>query len=232
MIRPYSTLAIVLCGSLAPSAARAITLDQMLAQMDQNAATFKSVTAHFRQVSHVEALKGEPDLAGAGTTSMKRSKKDTRVLFVFQTPDPRMVALSGNKLEDYKPKIEEVDEYDIAQYRSLVQQYLLIGFGASGKELKMQYTIRELGEETVSGQKALRIELIAKDKQVLKQFPKIELWLSEEKDKGYPVQQKAYQTAGDYQMITYSEIQINPSLQDSALKLTLPKSVKRVHPGK
>jgi outer membrane lipoprotein-sorting protein len=224
-------LAMALCGAAAPGAL-ADTLDQILALMDQNAASFKSMTAHFRQDSHVEALKGEPDQSGTGVTSMKRSKKDVRVLFVFDQPDPKSVALSGNKLEIFYPKIQTVEEYDIAKYRELVQQYLLVGFGASGKDLKAEHKIRELGEETVSGQKALRIELISKDQEVAKKVPKMELWLSEDKDRGYPLQQKAYQTAGDYTMITYSEIKINPSLPDSAFKLNVSKSVKRITPGK
>src|SRR5579872_6853008 len=129
-------LAIALC-----CAARAGTLDQILAQMDQNAATFKSMSARFRQASHVEALKGEPDQIGTGTTSMKRSKKDIRVLFVFDQPDPKSVALSGNRLEIFYPKIQTVEEYDIAKYRELVQQYLLVGFGASGTDLKAEHKI-------------------------------------------------------------------------------------------
>ena len=69
----------------------------------------------------------------------------------------------------------------------------------------------------VDGEKAARLELIPKDKQVRQQFPKIELWISEAKD--YPVQEKLYQTGGDYMLITYSDVVINPSLPDSAFKL-------------
>ncbi len=222
-------LAVALCCA---SAARADTLDQMFAQMDQNAGSFKSMTAHFVQASHIGALKGEPDQIGGGTTSMKRTKKEVRVMFVFDKPDPKTVAFSGSKLEIYTPNNQQVEEHDVAKYRDFVQQYLLIGFGASGQDLKAAYTIRPLGEDAVSGQKALRIELVSKDKQVVKQVPKIELWLSEEKDKGYPLQQKAHQTAGDFTMVTYSDIKINPSLPESAFKLSLPKSVKRIAPGK
>jgi len=49
---------------------------------------------------------------------------------------------------------------------------------------------------------------------------------------GYPIQQKFYEPAGDYMVFTYSEMKINPELADSALKLHLPKSVKREYPQK
>jgi outer membrane lipoprotein-sorting protein len=65
---------------------------------------------------------------------------------------------------------------------------------------------------------------------VLQQFPKIELWISV--DKGYPVQEKFYQTGGDYQALVFTDVVINPALSDSSYKLTLPKGVKREYPGK
>jgi outer membrane lipoprotein-sorting protein len=76
----------------------------------------------------------------------------------------------------------------------------------------------------------MRLELIPKSREVAQQFPKIELWISEAT--GYPVQQKLYQTGGDYMLVTYSDVVINPSLPDSAFKLNAPKGVKRVSPGK
>jgi len=51
-------------------------------------------------------------------------------------------------------------------------------------------------------------------------------------ENGYPIQQKFYQPAGDYMVFTYSGIKINPDLADSALKLHLPKNVKREYPQK
>ena len=100
----------------------------------------------------------------------------------------------------------------------------------SGKELKADYSLRDLGADTVNGQKTGRIELIPKAKEVSQQFPKIELWISEAT--AYPVQQKLHQTGGDYMLITYSDVAINPNLPDSAFKLNVPKGVKRVIQGK
>ena len=102
---------------------------------------------------------------------------------------------------------------------------LALGFGASGKELKADYTLQELGADTVNGQKAMRLELIPKSKEVLKQLPRIELWISAAT--GYPIQQKLHQTGGDYMLATYSDVVINPRLPDSAYKLNLPKGVKK-----
>ena len=56
------------------------------------------------------------------------------------------------------------------------------------------------------------------------------LWISDAT--GYPVQQKFFQSGGDYHFVTYSDLKINPDLPDSALKLKLPKGVKREFPQK
>ena len=52
---------------------------------------------------------------------------------------------------------------------------------------------------------------------------KCELWIS---DKGLTVQQKFHTGGGDYVLSTYSRINLNPNIADSAVKLDLPKGVK------
>jgi outer membrane lipoprotein-sorting protein len=207
------------------TASPAESLDQLLARMDQNAATFKSMTAKLRHASYVAVIK-EDDVK-TGTIRMKRTKRDVMVLVEFTAPDPKAVAVAGTKVEVYLPNLQTVEEYDFGKS---VDKYLALGFGASGKDLKADYSLRELGAETANGQKTMKLELTPKAKDVLQQFPKIELWLSE--STGYPVQQKLHQTGGDYMLVTYSEVLINPSLPDSTFKLNLPKGVKRVFPGK
>jgi outer membrane lipoprotein-sorting protein len=86
-----------------------------------------------------------------------------------------------------------------------------------------------LGEDAIGGEKADRLELIPKSKEVLQHLIKFELWISAA---GYPIQQKFYFPGGDYQLATYSDVKINPEISESALKLHLPKNVKREYPQK
>ncbi len=86
-----------------------------------------------------------------------------------------------------------------------------------------------MGTDTVSGQKTDLLELIPKSKEVLQHLRKLEIWVAEN---GYPVQQKFYEPGGEYVLFTYSDVKINPDLADSALKLHLPKGVKREYPQK
>src|SRR5438105_4699196 len=106
-------------------------LDQVLARMDRNAATFKSMKANLKHVSHVAVI--NEDNVSTGTMSMKRSKREVVALVEFTAPDPKAVALSGSKVEIYYPKLQTVEEYDIG--KNLVEKYLVLGFGSSGKDL-------------------------------------------------------------------------------------------------
>ena len=203
-----------------PGNAAAQTLDELLARMDQNAMSFKSMSAKLRYMSYVAVIK--EGTVSTGTLTMKRSRREAMVLVDFTEPDPKTVAVAGTKVAIYLPKLQTVEEYDLGKS---VEKYLALGFGASGKELKADYTLQELGADTVNGQKAMRLELIPKSKEVLKQLPRIELWISAAT--GYPIQQKLHQTGGDYMLATYSDVIINPRLPDSAYKLNLPKGVKK-----
>jgi outer membrane lipoprotein-sorting protein len=223
MIRSTFILAAVLLCAGAPAA----TLEQVLARMDQNAVKFKSVTARVRYDSYIAVVK--TDEVSTGTFRMKRSKRNVLVLVELTEPDPKTIAFSGTKVEIYYPKLKQIEVYDLGSH-DVVEKYLALGFGASSNDLKADYAIRELGAEAMNGVETSRLELIPKSKQVLQQFLKIELWMSDAT--GYPVQEKFYKTGGDYTIITYSDVTINPTLPDSAFKLNPPKGVQRVFPGK
>lgn len=214
--------------SCAASVAVGGIADQVLAKMDQNAVSFKSMSANVKRLSHTAVI--NEDDTNTGSIRMKRSKREAQVLVDFTAPDPKSMAVSGTKAEIYYPKLKTVEEYDLGKNRDMVEKFLAIGFGASGKDLQADYSLRELGEEAVNGEKTVRLELTPKSAKVAQQFPKIELWISE--SSGYPIQQKFHQTGGDFMLATYSDIKINPSLPDSAFKLNIPKGVKRVFPGK
>jgi len=64
----------------------------------------------------------------------------------------------------------------------------------------------------------------------LQQLKKVEIWISD--TDVYPVQQKFYLSAGDYKLVTYTDVKMNIPLSDGDLKLKVPKDVKRVFPQK
>jgi outer membrane lipoprotein-sorting protein len=203
-------------------------LETVLARMDQAGAAFQGMSAHVRRVSHTAVI--DEDTVDSGTILLKRvHPRDMRMLVDLTQPDAKTVAFAGRKLEIYYPKIQTVQEFDVGKNKELLEQFFLIGFGTSSAELRNAYDIRLLGPETVESQKTERLELVPKSKEVLEHLTKFELWISET---GYPVQQKFYLPGGDYLLVTYTNVKINPELPDAQLKLHLPKGVKREFPQK
>ena len=88
-----------------------------------------------------------------------------------------------------------------------------------------QYKVAAGGSETVSGMVTTRLDLTPLSKEVVQHFEKLQLWISDEG--GYPVRQKLIQPSGDYILITYSNIKINPPLNSSSVELQLPSGVKK-----
>ncbi len=198
----------------------------VLARMDASAAAFKSMSANLKRVSHTAVI--NEDSVDSGTIKLKRSHGDTRMLVDLTAPDRKTAALEGDTFQIYLPKIKTVQEYDLGKKRELLDQFLLLGFGTPGRELSRAYDTTFMGAETVEGHKSGHLQLIPKSPDVLKQLNKIDLWISD--DTGYPVQQKFNQPSGDYTLVTFSDLKVNPNLPDSALKLQIPKGVKREYP--
>ena len=113
--------------------------------------------------------------------------------------------------------------------RDLMDQFFLAGFGTTSHELQEAYTVRLAGLETIAGQKTTHLELIPKSKEVLQHLKRFELWIADEN--GLPVQQR-FVPAGQSVLVTYTNLKVNAGLPDSALKLQLPKGVKREFPQK
>jgi outer membrane lipoprotein-sorting protein len=205
------------------------SLEATLAHMDEAAAKFKALQADMQKIAHTAVINA--DSVDTGTIAVKRLKPyDIRVRIDFKDPNPRQVGIAGVKGAIYYPRINTVQEYDLGKSRSLVEQFVLLGFGSNSKDLKSAYSIGLGGPETVAGQKTTRLELIPKSQDVLALIKRVDLWISD--TMGIAVQQKLYETGGDYLLATYTNIRLVPNLPDSAVKLDLPKSVKREYPQK
>ncbi len=204
------------------------SLESVLEHMDRTAPSFKTFSADLRSVAHTAVI--DEDEVSTGTILVRRTNRGMDMLMTLTTPDPKSIAIHGQKAEIYLPKMKTIDEYDISRYRALFDQFMLIGFGTSGKELAQAYNMKVLGTDEVAGLKTTQLELVPKSPEVLKNVKKLELWFPESAD--YPVQQKFYLAAGDYKLATYTNVRKNPPLSDSDLKLKAPKDTKREFPQK
>jgi outer membrane lipoprotein-sorting protein len=204
-------------------------LQAVFARLDQSSATFKSFSANMQRLTHTDVINS--DDIDRGTIKLKRSgaRSDLKMLIEIAQPDPKSVSVQGRKGLLYYPRMQTVQEYDLGKFKEWVDQFYLMGFGTTSKEMQDGYVVRLLGVDTKDGQKVTGLELIPKSKEIVQHIKKFELWLSDKS--GLPVEQKIY-PAGQYVVITYSNARPNADLPDSALKLQLPKGTKWEYPQK
>jgi outer membrane lipoprotein-sorting protein len=217
-------------GSPAGASAADSSLQTVFSRMDQASARFKGLRADMRKLAHTEVI--NEDSVDTGTIVVRVPKPhDLRMLIDFQQPDKKKVMIAGTKVDIYYPKTEIVQEIDLGKnHRSQVEQFLLLGFGSNSKDLMDAYSVKFGGAETIAGEATSRIELVPKSKELLAQFPKFELWISDQT--GISVQQKMYQPGGDYSLATYTKMQTNVNIPESDVKLSLPKGVHWEYPQK
>jgi outer membrane lipoprotein-sorting protein len=225
MFTPFCVLLLPLLLPAAP----ADQFQQTLAKIDEAAASFKALSADMRKIHHTTLLNEDEETIG--TVVVRRPRpKELQVLFNIKTPEPMEAAFSDHTGELYHPKMMLVDVYDLDRKLGAgLSGYLLLGFGSSTKDLEQGYNIGPGGPETIDGRKTYRIALTPKKPDQVMQLSKVELWISDET--GIAVQQKLY-TGPDYDLATYSNMKISPNIPESAVKLVLPKGVKRQYPQK
>ena len=205
-------------------------LGNALSKMDANAASFRSASANIKYTTHNAVV--DIDTTQNGTLLLKRAgPREMKALIDFAAPDAHTVALEGTTAQIYYPNVKTVQQYEVGKKRDLFDQVFLLGFGGSGKELAAAYDVTLVNpEEAIDGEKTIHLQLVPKQKEVLSFLKKVDLWLSS--TNGYPVQQKGLQPSGDFTLLAYSGLKVNPNISDGSLKLKLPKGVQKVYPQK
>ena len=218
----------LLVASVALTGLRAEALTDILARMDQSARNFKTFTAKIKRTEYTKVLNDKDETDGA--RRLKRANGQTIGMVEFYGKNPQTIRFAGKTAEIYSPNAKQVDVYDASKFGKMgkqVDQLLLLGIGVTSADLRRDFTITASGTESVGGKHTTRLELIPKDKDLKKQAEKVELWIPE--GDSVPLQSKVTRTSGDYNQILYSDIQMNPTLPDSAFELNVPADVKRVN---
>jgi outer membrane lipoprotein-sorting protein len=220
-----------LAGATASLAAANDNLQQVLARMDKAASEFQAMTAQFVNVTHTDIL-NEDSPPETGTVTMKKVQSgEVQGKLNFTSPDVKIVTIEKRRVQEYLPKINTLQIFDLDKKGPQLDKFLMIGFGTSGTEIAATYDVTVLASEQVNGQAVTRLQLIPKNGEVKNYVKKLELWIPEQGDP-YPVREKIFESSGDYLLVTYSKLQINPQLQPDALELKPAAGVKIEHPGK
>jgi len=233
---PYLRPPLVLIGILAalavpPNAPAADDLNSVFSTLDKAAGNFRGLAADVHKIKHTAVVPDDDEQTGK--ILVRRSKPHELQMRVdFDPPDQQEVVLDGTKAEIYYPKRNAITPYILGKAaRPMAEQLLLLGWGSTSQDLKSTFNVTYGGTEMVAGQKAARLDLIPKDKDLLTNLPKFELWISlEGATTGIAVQVKFYEKGGkDYSVATYTNIKLR-SVSEAEVKLTAPKNAVREKP--
>jgi outer membrane lipoprotein-sorting protein len=200
------------------------SLADALAKMDTSAAKFKGMTADLQRTDYT-ALAKDTSVA-TGDIKLRRIKEgEIHMLVTLAKPDREVVAFDGKQARIYFPKTNVEQDYDVSAKKEMVEQVMLLGFGATGADLKAHYDVTFIGAEPIGGQPTAHLKLIPKSPDMLKNFRQVELWISDAL--GVPLQQKFItSTNGDFHQFMYSNLKLTGSLSDKDLQLKTPKNVQ------
>ncbi len=202
-------------------------LQAVLHKLDVAAANFHSTSADFE----FDAVQTDPipdkDVQ-KGTVYYERKGKAFQMAAHIRDengrPVPKTYTYSRGIFRLYEEKINQVTTFSkFSKYET----YLMLGFGASGKDLADKWNIKDLGTETLEGVKTEKLELVAKDPAVRKNLPKVTIWVDTER--GVNLKQLFDEGSGQYRVCFYFNIKVNQSLPDSAFTLKTNKETQVVN---
>jgi outer membrane lipoprotein-sorting protein len=205
-------------------------LQQVLARMDKASNDFKSMTAQVTYITYTDVLNDKS--TESGTVTMKKVQAGgVQGRVDFTVPDHKIVTIEKHRVQEYLPKINTLQVFDLDKHGEQLDKFFMIGFGTSGTELAKDYDVTVLGTENGKGPSAIHLQLIPRAPEARQYVQKLELWIPDQGDP-YPLREKILEPSADYRLVTYSDLKINPQLQPDALQLKLPPGVKTEYPGK
>jgi len=201
-------------------------LKSVLTKLDAAAANFRSTSADFEfdsiqtdPVPDTEVQKGTVYYARQGTSFQMAAHIDQD----NGKPVPKIYTFSNGVFRLFEKLIDQVTTYKNEKLGS----YLMLGFGASGKDLADKWMITYVGSETINGVKTEKLELIAKDPAVRKNLAKVTVWM--DTMHGVSLKQVFDEGQGLSRVSTYSNFKFNQALPGDALKIPTDSKTQYVN---
>jgi outer membrane lipoprotein-sorting protein len=210
-------IAIFLSGLLAARNALAVPPDQLKSVLDRlnaAAAKFESASANV-EFDTVETDPVPDTDVQTGVVYYERKSGSVRMGVHLNQhngkPSAKEYTFIGGTFKLFEPGVNQETTYAKA---GKWESYVILGMGASGKDLQAKWDITDLGPETVDGAKTEKLELIAKDADVRKNISKVTIWV--DPDRAVSFKQEFILSATSSYVCHYSNFKFNSSLPSEA----------------
>ena len=220
----------LLLAFVAQATLAAADLPTVLSKMNAAAPQFKDMTAKIDWVKYTKLV--DDTFTETGDLWVKKDAKgQVQLRIAFTEPTRKQVRIEKTTFELFNEPINQIEEYDLKAKSNELYEGLLLGYGVSGDDLKKRYDITVGAEEPINGQPTVRLDMIPKDEEDRTAGKSVQMWVSTQS--WQPLQYKALEHSGDYRLISYSGVKINPGVKASDLALdesratSKPKRVKQ-----
>ena len=175
-----ATIALAFLPGRAGLAAPQDDLKSVLDRLNVSAASFHSATADF-EFDTIETDPVPDTDVQKGIIYYERKDNAVRMGAHMSEhngkPSGKAYTYIGGTFKLFEPGPNQVTTFAKA---GKWEGYVILGVGASGKDLAAKWDITYLGSETLDGVKTERLELVAKDPEVRKNLSKVDIWLDPE----------------------------------------------------
>jgi len=191
-------------------------LEQVLGQMDEAAAKFRTTQASFTWIQYNKVIDDIADTQ-KGKIYFRRSGRDIQMAADFSEPDSKQLVFSDGRIQIYQPRIDQEDIYDAKAHREEFESFLVVGFGGGGHDMLKSFAVTFVRNEKIGDTDTAKLDLVPKSDEVKRNFSHLLLWIDPQR--GISVQQQLFETSGDYRLAKYSDIQLNLKISENAFKL-------------
>ena len=202
---------------------RAQDVNSVLRKLDAAAANFHSTSADLKFESNTTDPIPETEVQ-TGTVYYEHKGQSfqmaAHIKLVDSKPVPKTYTFSNGEFKLWEGgALNQVTSFAKA---NKFESYLMLGFGASGKDLESKWDIKYDGDETIDNIKTAKLELVAKDPGVRKNLPKVIVWM--DLTRAISLKQYFDEGQGQSRTATYTNIKLNGSLPSDAF--TFPTNSK------
>ena len=193
--------------------AAAQDLKSVLAKLDAVAPAFHSTSADFEIDSYQTDPVPDKDVQKGTVYYERRGSNFQMAAHINEEngkPVPKTYKYDKGVFQLYEKLTDQVTTYK----NDKLGGYLLLGFGASGKELSDKWDITYAGAETLDGVKTDKLELVPKDTAVRRNLAKVTVWM----DTAHGVSRKQVfdEGQGQSRVCVYFNFKFNQPLPSSA----------------
>ncbi len=202
-------------GLLLAAAPPGVDAGSVLAALEREGRRLVTMRADFEQTRTNVVLDEQETTSGKVLLQVPG-----RFRWEYVKPQPSAMAIKDGRFARYFPQTKQV-------FRGPAkgEADLLVGFGPGSRDLGRRYEVTLAGEEAVSGRPAWVLDLKPRAGQG-GLFSALRLWVDQQRS--IPVQTRLTEPTGDFTVVRFDGVEVNPRLPADAFDLKLPKDVVEV----